>query len=1287
MRRTLRILIIVACVLLILGLAARWYLSSPAVTHKVEAQLTQLYGGPVEVEAARIGLKESTINGVRLFEAQKAGGQPWLSARSVTADVSLGELLSGGALPRRLAVSGGAVTLRFDANGKLLTRLPQAASPGEGGVAAQGFLPALDLDNSQITLRKQGYPAIVLTDVTLHATPEGGRLALSGSGVNPQWGKLNLTGTVDPQAGSFALTLTSAGTVRVTQAMLDALPLVPPSVWKAVQLQGQTPVTLTVSQAPSAAGTHYRVELQPRGTTVVVPSADLKAARVHGKLIVEDGVVKLRGVRGDAYRGTLALNGDLDFSGDVPQLDFTTIEAKGLDVCRLPTSWGLPRQIAGQLYASGSARVTLGKGTIGTAGDVKAEIRNARIAGQPTDGPIEIELAPAGPPLRVGSADGEGGGDGEGVRIQPPDPSRSPSRVTIKVKLKDANVAQMLDEAGVKLPFPVTGRLSFQGQAALPSAAIDDARAYHFNGHAILKDATIGEVRLQQVEASARYEDGVLKLAPLAAVAAGEAPPGGGAPPTGTLKGQVVVQFAPAGDVTGELTLAHVPLGPLAQEAGLKAVREGEITGSLKVRVSLKRLQERQEWDGEGTLVVQRAHALGWTLEDGAATIAFRGDRLTIDNLHARLEGTPLTGSAELHLKGDYPHRAKLQVTGADLAAVQRLAPAVRPPVSVAGRLTATAEARGTLAPFRIEAAGTAAAKGLKVENVHLQDVRLGWEAQPDTLEVKDLRAELHGGKVAGNAVIPLNDGQPGKVHLTLKGIDAGDLLKGAEIPLPIAGRVDGTVKGTLPPAVEGQERKVNVALVLKAPKLRVQDIAAEALQGSVRYEGGDINYNFEAKTLGGTLEVEGKVPPRGAAPGEGKARLRGTRLALLARELTGPRHLLPLDGTVNADLTFRLTGPGFTPAGDGRVVVNDLRWDGEAWVPRLAANVDLTPERLLVRDLTGSFGQGILRAQLALGLRPPARNWFNISLDGAEASRLLAPWPDLKDAIQGPVQANLRGTLGSQWTARGTVALQRGKVAGVDVIDWRAPLGLVFVPKYGRGRLEIRSSSANLASGRMTGGLTYAWGAERRLEGKVQFANLELRGLVRGLAESSYVGSGKITGRAEFSGPGLSLADLNGGIDATLAQTQALEFPVLRQLSPFLAISTSTSFRSGQLRARLSRGVFRIERLTLAGGPADLFATGTVTTSGRLGLNVRATTQQVGLNANALRLAGIRIPTTGMLPLTVLMELNNYFSNRTLHLIVTGTVRSPTVRIGVRQLLQDEALRFFLRQAGLPQF
>ena len=120
--------------------------------------------------------------------------------------------------------------LRFDENGQLLTRLPQAASPGEGALGAQGPLPALDLDNSRLTLRKQGHPDIVLTDVTLRATPDGGRLALSGSGASPKWGKLNLTGTVDPKAGSFALTLTSAATVRVTQAMLDALPVVPPSV-------------------------------------------------------------------------------------------------------------------------------------------------------------------------------------------------------------------------------------------------------------------------------------------------------------------------------------------------------------------------------------------------------------------------------------------------------------------------------------------------------------------------------------------------------------------------------------------------------------------------------------------------------------------------------------------------------------------------------------------------------------------------------------------------------------------------------------------------------------------------------------------------------------------------------------------------------------------------------------------------------------------------------------------------------------------------------------------------
>src|SRR5262249_2020666 len=170
-----------------------------------------------------------------------------------------------------------------------------------------------------------------------------------------------------------------------------------------------------------------------------------------------------------------------------------------------------------------------------------------------------------------------------------------------------------------------------------------------------------------------------------------------------------------------------------------------------------------------------------------------------------------------------------------------------------------------------------------------------------------------------------------------------------------------------------------------------------------------------------------------------------------------------------------------------------------------------------------------------------------------------------------------------------------------------------VYEPKQGRGRVQVTAASATMALGQVTGEVTYGWGAMPELRGKMKFKNLDARHLLRAAAETAHLGGGKLTGAADFSGPGLvGLNQMSATVDAAFAQAQALQWPVLSALAPFLRMGSSSSFQSGQIRGRLAGGVFRVERLSLKGGPANLYATGTVTTAGRLGLDVHAGAPQV---------------------------------------------------------------------------
>jgi hypothetical protein len=126
----------------------------------------------------------------------------------------------------------------------------------------------------------------------------------------------------------------------------------------------------------------------------------------------------------------------------------------------------------------------------------------------------------------------------------------------------------------------------------------------------------------------------------------------------------------------------------------------------------------------------------------------------------------------------------------------------------------------------------------------------------------------------------------------------------------------------------------------------------------------------------------------------------------------------------------------------------------------------------------------------------------------------------------------------------------------------------------------------------------------------------------------------------------------------------------------------SSETFQSGQLEARLARGVVRIQRLNLEGGLVQMVIEGTVTLGGRLNLDVNARTGNITLLPPALRLLGLRIPVAGPIPLSVLTEASFVLARSVIHLRVTGSVRNPVVQVEPIALLTEEAVRYFLLRA-----
>jgi translocation and assembly module TamB len=286
-----------------------------------------------------------------------------------------------------------------------------------------------------------------------------------------------------------------------------------------------------------------------------------------------------------------------------------------------------------------------------------------------------------------------------------------------------------------------------------------------------------------------------------------------------------------------------------------------------------------------------------------------------------------------------------------------------------------------------------------------------------------------------------------------------------------------------------------------------------------------------------------------------------------------------------------------------------------------------------------------------------------------------------------------LRGSIGGgEWRGSGNVTLTHGRVLGLGITEWNLPIEFSYAPDSGVGELHLDDTTLQIANGRGQGSARLHWTGSgmtgvSRMEGSLRFFDADLRVLLRPAGGVGELAVGRLTGRLEFSGNDVrSLDDVNATLDATLNRSQALELPVLRLLTPFVAPGRSAlTFDRGDIHARLSRGVVRIQRLALYSPYVQMVVEGTVNLDGRLDLEATATTERFGVNPNALRLLGLRLPPVGPIPVSLALEVTAALSNQVIHLRITGTVRDPNVRIDPTRLLTDAAIRFFLGQAGVP--
>src|SRR5262249_47756220 len=264
------------------------------------------------------------------------------------------DLLSG-RLPSKIVLSGVKVTLRFDAEGRLLTELPPRP---DSAAAPLDPLPEIEVTDSQVFLLGTQDRQLFFTQVRATLKANCGRHELKGHGTTERFGDWTARGWLDLAQKTFSVTFGSAGEIGVTQRLLDSLPFVPAAVWRNVQSEGITTVVATLAFDWAKPRRVIKVVLSPRNTRLHVPAIDLTTTNTSGRVEIHDGVVTLRDMQGDACGGRLETDAEFDFRSKGVRATLSRLDVNGVDVRALPGSWSVPPQLEGRLHASAVLQIT-----------------------------------------------------------------------------------------------------------------------------------------------------------------------------------------------------------------------------------------------------------------------------------------------------------------------------------------------------------------------------------------------------------------------------------------------------------------------------------------------------------------------------------------------------------------------------------------------------------------------------------------------------------------------------------------------------------------------------------------------------------------------------------------------------------------------------------------------------------------------------------------------------------------------------------------------------------------
>jgi hypothetical protein len=1245
-RRRLRWTLVVCsgvlAVVLIAVAAGRWYLR-----REILSQLTAFNGAPVVVDRVELGFRRQAARGIQLFEGEPEGvgegkGEgkqpPWLTASRAELELSVWEALRGQKVPRRITVEDVNVVLQFDDRGDLLTRLPMA-SDGRDWKLPAGVVDAV---NASVEIRQRGRRALAVRSIGLQLKQQDATLQATGRVGDLLGAEWTFGGRIDV-ATQRATWESATKRLRIQSNDLAQLPFVPVESLPGVSFAAVTPVAISGRFAPGD-DLHYQMELAPESFSVDVARADLRLTNGRGKIVAEDGVLSLTELQGDVFGGRVAIDGNFDFR-EMPGHGGARIGVENLGLERLPESWKFPTQAGGTFSGQGDFTLHITESGPRLEGTGDGSIVDATIFG--------LAAEPMGIHVTIDRASGGGEKSADAIDVA--------GQLRVDVAMEDVDVAEAARRADVDAVASLRGspgRVSLSGSIVAPLESLSDPATYDAEGRFELAEAELSGVEVRTFRSPFDYSKGTLTVGPYAAEIAHGGRIGGRVEAGLDLAVPKVVATAQFERLSSQVVSEFI--------SAAKENCSGAFSGRVEAAVDLDRWDDPRAWQASGQAETPRLEIGGITLSEVSTQLRLDGGKLNLSEFTARGADTRLEGRAVMEISEPFGFDGRLLVKGLDLAAAGQRA-RVELPVPVAGTADVLVAGRGTLAPLRWSAEGTAQSPELTVADVSARDVRGEWTLDADAFELKRVRARLLGGRAEVNATFPFAGDDGVQLLGSFQQFDPSLVLRkvvpGSEIA--IAGSLSGTIT-----AVHLEDPgKATGRIGIEGRLVDARGVAVEQISGELPFAGGAIGIDVAGRVFDGQVGFHGEARPDDTRPEKplriaGRLTVDNADLGQLAA-IGGPR-LRNLGGRARGEFDLQLTGPEFPLAGQGLLVLQDVDWDRNRVSDLAQCSIVVADNSLRLTRVFARVAGGTLTGDATLHLDRPGEGTFFVAANQVSLSKLPGAWRRSLGGTRGNVSGSFRGRTGQVWQGTGQVRMVNGNVAGVPIQSLRAPVDWTFLPRTRHVQARARVTSARVARGRVSGELRVRWSGRLDLSGNLKVVRADMRTLARAAPRLDDSLDGMVSCDVSFQGSSVrSVRNLSGAFSAELLQSRTMMLPVLQALTASLGFSSPSSetFSKTEARGRFSRGTLQIDRMTLESPDTHVYITGKMNHHGTLDFDVTA-------DAKSLVTAGVVV---GVFRPTDLLF------RRLVFLHVGGSLRSPIVQPRVAEFVEQEIVRFFL--------